>query len=82
MLLQRKASILAKWANDRSLPPLDKTDLLAWIKAGLPEGDPADAPIARQFPEEWSIGKPDIIYELPEEIAIKASGTMPYVNLR
>ena len=23
---------------------LDKTDLLAWIKAGLPEGDPTDAP--------------------------------------
>ena len=77
-----KGKYPSKWANDRSLPPLDKTDLLAWIKAGLPEGDPTDAPIVRQFPEEWSIGKPDVIYELPEEIAIKASGTMPYVNLR
>ncbi|MEK6233318.1 MAG: redoxin family protein, partial [Planctomycetales bacterium] len=70
------------WANDRSLPAADKADLLAWIKGGLPEGDSADAPLPRAFPEEWMIGKPDLVVELPEPVAIKATGTMPYQHAR
>ena len=70
------------WANDRTLPRVDKSDLLAWIKAGKPEGNPAHAPLPREFASEWNIGKPDIVLELPREVPVKATGQMPYVNLR
>ena len=70
------------WANDRSLSPSDKADLLAWIKNGKPEGNPADAPLPRIRKSEWTIGTPDAIFSLPREIKVKATGQMPYVYLR
>lgn len=66
------------WKNDRSLTPADKADLLAWLAGPKPEGDPKDAPLRRAFPDEWFIGKPDAIFELPKAVAIKAEGVMPY----
>ncbi len=69
------------WANDRSLPEADRADLLAWLDGGREDGDPADAPRPRAWPEGWAIGTPDAVVELPEEIAIPATGEMPYQNL-
>ena len=39
-----------------------------WVKAGAPEGDPADAPpaIERDDYEGWAIGKPDLVVNLAE----------------
>jgi peroxiredoxin len=73
---------LSKWANDRSLHQSEKTDILTWIRAGKPEGDPAHAPLPRRVPSEWNIGPPDVIFQLPHEVPIKATGQMPYVYLR
>lgn len=70
------------WANDRSLPAQDRSDLLAWLHSGKPEGDPADAPLPRAFPKDWQIGVPDAVIEIPEEVAVQAEGQMPYVMLR
>ncbi|MEY2880358.1 MAG: hypothetical protein RLZZ15_2738, partial [Verrucomicrobiota bacterium] len=66
------------WANDRSLAPADKADLLAWLAGDKPLGDPADAPLPRVFPSGWEIGAPDVVLELPRPVAIKAEGVMPY----
>lgn len=69
------------WANDRSLSEKEKSDLLAWIKAGAPEGDRADAPLPKTFPDGWLIGKPDAVFEFPQPIPVKATGIMPYKNI-
>ncbi len=69
------------WANDRSLSPLDKADLLAWLASDKPLGDPADAPLPRVFPNGWKIGAPDLIVQLPRAVPIKAAGVMPYQTL-
>lgn len=66
------------WANDRSLSKQDKADLLAWLDSDRAAGDAKDAPVARQFPDVWSVGKPDYIVQLPKPVSIKAEGTMPY----
>jgi mono/diheme cytochrome c family protein len=67
------------WANDCSLSARDKTDLLAWLEsADRPVGDVADAPAKPVFPDEWSIGKPDLIVSLSRAYDIKATGFMPY----
>ncbi len=71
-----------RWSNDRSLSEADRSDLLAWIKSGLPPGDPADAPLPRQYPAEWMIGTPDLVVQTPEPISIKATGRMPYRHVR
>ncbi|MFO1483188.1 MAG: redoxin family protein [Verrucomicrobiaceae bacterium] len=69
------------WINDRSLPERDRADLLAWLASDRPRGDVADAPKPRQFPTEWSIGKPDAIIAAAKPISIKAEGTMPYQHV-
>ena len=66
------------WANDRSLSERDRSDLLAWIAAGAPEGDAADAPAERQFVQGWKIGKPDAVFETPRTFNIPATGAMDY----
>jgi hypothetical protein len=56
--------------------------LLAWLAGDRAKGDPADAPLPRDFGKDgWLIGKPGVVYQLPRPVAIKATGTMPYQNL-
>ena len=69
------------WANDRSLSDAEKADLFAWINAGAPEGNPADAPLPITFPDGWLIGKPDAVFEFPRPVRVNATGTMPYKHV-
>src|SRR5207248_9419694 len=41
-------------------------------------GDKSELPLARTYADGWVIGKPDVIFELPAEQSIPASGVMPY----
>ena len=67
------------WANDHSLSARDKADLLAWLGSkDRPLGNPADAPAPLKFSSEWSIGKPDLVVQLRQPIAVQAEGFMPY----
>ena len=67
-----------EWANDRALSERDKKDLLAWLNSDRAEGDLADAPLPRKYEEQWMIGKPDAVVEVPKPIQVKAEGVMPY----
>lgn len=62
------------WENDRRLSEVDKATLFAWIDQGLPEGDPADAPLPRDWKEGWVIGEPDLVFEIPEPFEVPAEG--------
>jgi mono/diheme cytochrome c family protein/thiol-disulfide isomerase/thioredoxin len=67
------------WANDRSLAAAEKADLVAWLTGGRPDGDPAEAPARRPYPDGgWQIGTPDAVFEFAEPVAVKATGVMPY----
>lgn len=72
----------SKWSNDRSLSATDKVDLLSWLAGDKALGSPADAAVPRAFPTQWSIGEPDVILQIPDAIAIKADGQMPYQYAR
>lgn len=67
------------WINDGSLSKQAKTELLAWLNSpDRPRGDPAEAPAKLHRPEEWALGEPDAVFQLPRPVSIKAEGTMPY----
>jgi peroxiredoxin len=70
------------FSNDRSLNAKDRATLLAWVDQGTPLGDIKDLPAARVFPEGWSIGKPDVVFELPEPYYVPAQGVVAYVYFR
>jgi hypothetical protein len=53
--------------NDESLSEDEIALIAAWVDAGAPEGDPADLPAPRVFPDapSWDIGEPDLVVDLP-----------------
>jgi hypothetical protein len=71
-----------KFANDRSLSKEDRDTLLAWVDQGCPKGDTKDLPPPREFASnEWTIGKPDIIFTMPTSYKVPAQtprGGIPY----
>ncbi|MEM9700984.1 MAG: redoxin domain-containing protein [Planctomycetota bacterium] len=67
------------FSNDARLSDDEKDTLLSWVKAGCPEGDPADAPEPPQVAEGWRIGEPDLIVEMADEpTEIPAEGVIKY----
>jgi peroxiredoxin len=70
-----------KWSNDRSLSKEDRDTLLAWIDGGKVKGDPKDMPAAKEFPEGWTIGKPDVVLKMEKPFEVPAEtprGGVPY----
>ena len=67
-----------RFSNDPRLTEAEVRTLLSWVNAGAPEGDPRDAPAPRTFEEGWTIGKPELILEMPRAFAIPAEGTLAY----
>jgi hypothetical protein len=66
------------YRNDASLPQKEVDTLTSWIDAGAPEGSAKDAPPPRSFVDGWSIGKPDVVFTMPEAYAVPAAGTIEY----
>ncbi len=46
-----------------------------WVKAGKPEGDPADLPATLEHVEGWRLGQPDLILSMQEVFSIPAKGS-------
>ena len=66
------------WANDRSLSETDRTALLTWLAGDRAAGDPAEAPVPLTWPQEWVMGTPDAVVEIPQPVAVAATGRMKY----
>ena len=64
------------FSNDRSLTDDEIALIGKWVDAGAPEGNPADLPRPRQFPDSdtWQIGKPDVVVSLTKDYVVKAKG--------
>jgi hypothetical protein len=69
---------VGEWANDRRLKQQEIDAITVWIDGGAKEGDAMDLPPAPQFAEGWTIGKPDVVLEMPEEFTLAASGPDEY----
>lgn len=61
-----------KFSNDCRLSKEDKETLLDWIDNGTPRGDDKDLPPPRRYPEDWTIGKPDLIVSMPTPYDVPA----------
>jgi peroxiredoxin len=70
------------FVNDRSLSARERAVLMAWLESGAPLGDSGQLPAPRTFSEGWSIGKPDVVFELPEPYYVPAQGVVSYVYFR
>jgi tetratricopeptide (TPR) repeat protein/peroxiredoxin/mono/diheme cytochrome c family protein len=65
--------------NDMSLNEEELAQVVAWARAGAPEGDPAELPAPVTYPETIAIPNPDrMIYMTEEPIVIPARGAIEY----
>ena len=60
--------------NDRRMSDAEIATIAAWVDAGCPEGNPADAPPPRTFPEGWKNGPPDLILTVDDDFHLGATG--------
>lgn len=67
-----------KFANDRRLSTAEIDTIKAWVDQGAPEGHAADAPSPVAFVDDWKIGKPDLVVELPVQFPVPADGKIDY----
>jgi mono/diheme cytochrome c family protein len=66
------------FANDRQLSKEQLDTLVSWLDTGMQKGDDKDLPPARAYTEGWLIGKPDVIFEMPAEQTVPATGVVAY----
>ena len=66
--------------NDPTLSDEEVRTITAWVDAGAPQGDPADLPALPDFTNEWALGEPDYIVELPA-VTVPADGPDYYPDL-
>jgi len=66
------------FSNDLRLTKEQIDTLVAWIDRGTPLGDKKDLPQPRQYSNGWLIGTPDIVFKMPKEYTVKASGAVEY----
>lgn len=67
-----------KFSNDCSLTSQELETVVTWIDQGTPEGDKSKIPAAKTYSDGWMIGKPDVVFELPEEVKVQSTGTVRY----
>ncbi|MXY15524.1 MAG: cytochrome c, partial [Acidobacteria bacterium] len=67
-----------KFSNDLSLTQPEIDTIAAWVTGGAREGNPANLPQLPEFTEGWQIGTPDMVFEMPVEFEVPATGTVDY----
>ena len=66
------------FVNERGLTDQEKNTIFRWVANGAPKGDPKDMPPAPEYPKGWSIGTPDVVFEMPEEYHVPADDVVQY----
>lgn len=62
------------FANERRLTQAEIQTIQRWAATGAREGDPAKLPPPPRFNDDWKLGKPDLVVQLPEPFDIPADG--------
>jgi mono/diheme cytochrome c family protein/thiol-disulfide isomerase/thioredoxin len=63
-----------KFKDTRVLSDKDIATIVAWSKAGAPEGNPRDLPPPPKFADDWQLGTPDLIVDTGTDFQVPATG--------
>jgi hypothetical protein len=64
--------------NERGLTEQEKSTIFRWVANGSPKGDPKDMPSPPEYPRGWSIGTPDVVFEMAEDYHVPADDVVQY----
>ena len=63
------------FVGERRLTDAQIATIAAWVKAGMPRGDERRLPKLPAFAaDNWQLGKPDLILEMPAGFEVRATG--------
>ena len=68
------------YRDERRLTPEQIALIKQWVDGGMPQGDPAKAPLPPQYTDSWQLGTPDLILEMPTAFTVPADGPDVYRN--
>jgi uncharacterized protein (TIGR03437 family) len=70
----------AAYRDERRLTQ-DQIDLIRqWVEAGMPQGDMSKAPAVPVYNDDWQLGQPDLVLEMPQSFSVPADGPDVYRN--
>ena len=61
--------------NDYSMTQHEIDQIVSWVEGGAPKGDDNDLPKLASGPDDWPLGRPDLILETKTEANISSSST-------
>lgn len=64
--------------NERSLTDAERETLVRWVDGGAPQGDPKDLPAPPTHADGWTIGRPDVVFEMTDDYPVPAQGVVQY----
>ena len=64
--------------NDPSLSQAEIDIIRTWVEQGAKEGNSKDLPATPAFVEGWRIGRPDLVFSMANEYAVKADAPDDY----
>ena len=67
-----------KFANDPTLSLTDIDTIAKWVDGGAVPGKPQDSPQPRVWLENWAIGQPDAIFQMPKPFQVPANEDIDY----
>ena len=71
-----------RFSNDRSLTARERATLLAWVEQGTAPGDTRAVLPPKTFPEEWTVGTPDLVLRMLDPFPVPAQGVVSYKRFR
>jgi uncharacterized protein (TIGR03437 family) len=69
-----------KYRDERRLTTAEIATIKQWVDGGMERGDPAKAPPPPVFSDNWQLGTPDLILEMPKAFDVPADGPDVYRN--
>jgi hypothetical protein len=72
-----------EFSNSVALSDNEIATIAKWVDSGAPQGNPGDMPPPRKFDDKdrWSIGTPDLIVEMPQDLVVPAKGPDRWPNI-
>jgi uncharacterized protein (TIGR03437 family) len=70
----------AAYRDERRLTADQIALIKQWMDGGMPQGDPAKTPLLPTFNDNWQLGAPDLILEMPQAFDVPADGPDVYRN--
>ena len=81
--------IMPPWLPENGHEPLQENRALSveqiglinqWVAEGARQGNPAESPPLPKWPEDWEMGKPDLVVKMPEPYLLPPEGKDVYRN--